>query len=187
MILEPLDKVIWQIHARLVHHSLPGRLIKLRPHELKRRANFFGSFAGEFDFEAGTQGLELVGELKVPSEPIIVESKSQQAKPFAIAVIVVEGGHVRVLVQAACVLVHLGLRVHVLEQACIVPPVSRRLHQDSVWLDLFNQFLCPLRKHCRRVCRAYKVDILSIESLSQVHQSRIEAIISEQSQKQQDD
>ena len=109
MILEPLDKVLWQIHARLMHHPLPSRLIKLRAHKLQRRANFFGSFTCEFDFKAGTQGLELIWEFKVPSEPIVVESKSQQAEPFSIAVVVIVGGHIRVLVQATCVLVHLGL------------------------------------------------------------------------------
>lgn len=92
-----------------MHHSLPSCLIKLRSHKLQLRTNFLSSFASELNFETGAERLELKRELEVTSEPIIIESKSQQAEPFAIAVVVVEGFHVRVLVQAASILVHFSL------------------------------------------------------------------------------
>ena len=80
-------------------------------------------------------------------ESIIVEGKSKQAQPFAIAEVIVERLHVRMPVQAAGELVQLRLRVHKLQQASVVPPGRRRLHQYSVWLDLFNKFLSSLGEH----------------------------------------
>ena len=151
-----------------MYQSLPGLLIKLRAHKFDLRTNFLSSFTGKFDFQSGAGHLVFSREPEMRSESVVVESETQHAQPFAIAVVIVERGHVRVSVQSAAILVHLSLRVHILEKAGIVPPFWRSLHQYFVWLEFFDEFLGSLGEHGRRVCSANEVDILSIEPLGQV-------------------
>ena len=78
-------------------------------------------------------------------------------------------------VQIRAVLVHLLLRVNVLEKLGVVPPILVRLDHDCVGLDLFDQLLRSLCEHRRLVGSPDQVDILPIEALRQVDKRGLEA------------
>lgn len=75
-------------------------------------------------------------------------------------------------------MVHLFLRVDIAQQTSVVPPLWRCLHEDSVRVDGFDQFLSSLSKHRRLVAGANQEDFLFIELLRQMQQSRLEDRVS---------
>jgi len=72
---------------------------------------------------------------------------------------------------------HLILRVHVLEKFGLGPPVLFSLNNNSVGFDFLNEFLSTLSQHGRLVHSTNKVNIFTIESLGQMDECGLEAVL----------
>jgi len=111
----------------------------------------------------------------VETEEAVVDAEAEHGNPLTIAEVIINRLHIRVLIKIRSISAHLLLRVDILEAASVVPPFRRGLHQYLVWFDLLNELLCSLSKHGRLIGRTNKVDILAIEALGEMAQSRLEA------------
>lgn len=83
-----------------------------------------------------------------------------------------------VLVEVGAVLGKLRLRVYKLQRARGLPPLRVSLHEDTVRLQLLDQFLRALRKHRRLVHSANQIHVFTAKTLGQVDQCRVEDVIS---------
>ena len=77
----------------------------------------------------------------------VVDEKTTEEHPSSRRVVEIKVFHVVVAVQSLSVIVHLLLRLNVLEAFGVIPPFWRGLYHDGVWLELLNEFLSPLGKH----------------------------------------
>ena len=68
------------------------------------------------------------------------------------------------------VLSEFSLRVDVLEELCGLPPFLVSLNHNGIWCDFLNQLLGSLGEHSRLITGSYEVDLLTIESLGEMHQ-----------------
>lgn len=82
------------------------------------------------------------------------------------------------LVKVLGVFVKLSLGVDILKTTGVVPPLGRGLHQHLVRLQFFNQLLGALSQHGRLVGSANQIHVFAVESLSQVDQGGLEAVVS---------
>ena len=74
--------------------------------------------------------------------------------------------------------VHLLLTFNILEEFGVVPPLRGCLNDNSVWLELLDEFLSALCQHGRLVSSSYEIDILAIEALSKMNERGVEAVVS---------
>jgi len=161
-----------------MHESLPGFAIKLRSQEFQISSNLLSGLTGVFAFETRSHGTEVWSESEVESEQAVVDAKTNKTEPLAITVIEVNRFHVRVFVEIGTIGVHLFLTFNILEELSTAPPVLGSLNEDSVWFEFLNEFLSTLSQHGRLVGSSNEIDILSIESLGQMHESSIEDVVS---------
>jgi len=66
---------------------------------------------------------------------------------------------------------HLFLRIDIFHLVGSIPPLPTGLHVDVIGLQLLNEFLGALGKHCALVASADEVNILTIEAFSQMNKS----------------
>lgn len=83
-----------------------------------------------------------------------------------------------VTLESAVVFGHFFLGIDVFHLVCCVPPLITSLHVNVIRLQFLNKFLGALGEHRTLIACANKVDILSIETFSQMNQSRLEACFS---------
>ena len=103
-----------------------------------------------------------------------VELEPELRQPPSVAVINVLVATIAVFIELGCIFIHLRLRVNILEQLCMVPPLRVGLDQHFIWLQFLNEFLGTLGKHRRLVARANQKDFFVIESFSEMDQSCLE-------------
>lgn len=95
---------------------------------------------------------------------------------FPVAQVVVLGGLISV--QVLVVMVELLLRINVLHQAGSVPPFLVCLHQDGLWFNFADKLLGSLSEHGGSVDGTDEEDLLAIESLGEMHEGALEAVLS---------
>ena len=147
MILEALHQVLRHVQSGFVVKALAGIAIHLSAGVLNPSSDFLSSFAGKLSFKARSREIEIESETEVPAVDGVVKRKAPEEEPLALAEVHIDDGLGQELVQVLAVGVHLFLRVNVLEQLGVVPPVGASLHHDGVRLELFNELLGSLGQH----------------------------------------
>jgi len=84
----------------------------------------------------------------MPLEEPRVEVETGHKQPLSVAEVEVDFVPSGSLHQRVTVIVHLFLRVNVLQQFGVIPPVLVSLNHDGVGLNLFDELLSTLGKHC---------------------------------------
>ena len=177
-LLESLYQVFWHIETSLVKKTLPSLIAERGPHELKVSSNFFSRLTSKLHFKSRSHQVNISCKTKVKVEQSLVNTKAQQAQPTTIAIVVVIATQVGVTIKFFWILIKLGLWINVAEAAGIVPPFRRCLHDDGVWLYLFNEFLSSLSQHGWLVGSTHQVHIFAIKTFSEVHKSCLKARVS---------
>lgn len=173
-----LHDVVREVHAGFVIKSLPGSAIKFTAEESSLSSNLSSSFTSVLDLKSRAEESKVRSEAEVPLEKSIVNCKSGEEDVLATSEVPSKVSSVGVLVEVGSVFVELFLRVDVLHSAGSGPPFRAGLHENVVGLQFLDELLGALGEHCRLVQSSHKVDILSIESLSQMDECCVEAVVS---------
>lgn len=163
-------------HPGLVEEPLVGGLIELTAQEVRLGAHLLSLLTRILHLQTWLQEREVAWDIEVELEEGGVGIEAEPGKPLTVGVPHVVAGHALVLVEVLVVLAELLLRVHVLQQLGSVPPLLVGLHHHGFGLDFLDELLGPLSQHGRKVRATNQEDLLSIESLSQVHEGRLEAV-----------
>lgn len=156
--------------------SLPGALTQLSAKEVQLGTTLLSLLTSVLDLKARSEEVECSrdAEVELEEEAVHVETSPKDGSTRRVPDIV--GLHVSVLAQMLRVVVHLLLRVNVLEHLGSVPPLLVGHDKHSLRLDLLDKLLSPLSQHGRGVGSAHQIHLLAIESLSKVNHSGFEAV-----------
>ena len=162
--------------AGLVEEALPGLLAELSTEEVDGNTLFLSSLTSHLDLETGQKPVVVAGHLEVKLKQSQVDVPAGPEDGRTRRVPDVDRLHVDVLLQVLVVVVHLLLRIHVLQHLGGLPPAIVGHDHHSLRLDLLDELLSALGQHGGRVGRAHQVDLFVVEALRQVNESRLEAV-----------
>jgi hypothetical protein len=177
--LEALNKVINQVHSGLVGKLHPGLVVEFTTKEMNFSTNPLSGLTSVLDFETWSFESKVVAKAEEASKQSSIHAPSKHLKPVATWVPNVALWLAKVASESAGILIHLLLRVNILQQLGAIPPLLTCLQNDSVRLQLFDELFGPVCEHRALVAGADEVDILSVEAFCQLYQGGFEAGLSE--------
>ena len=84
--------------------------------------------------------------------------------------------HLSIFIKILIVVSEFSLWVNVLKHFGCVPPLLISLNHNGIWLNLLNKLLSSLGEHRGLISSTNKIDLLSIESLSQMNECALKAV-----------
>jgi len=158
--------VTWEIHSGFMIESRPSFLIKFWSKELKLGSLLLSLFTSKFDFKTRLQESKAWWDLKVVLKHSCVRVESEPEDGSSSWMPHVEGLHLSIFIKILIIMSELSLWINILKHLSGIPPLLISLNQDGFRFNFLNKFLSSLSKHSWLICRADKIDLFIVESLS---------------------